>query len=121
MREVPVDVVPERGVLALGSDVYGPPAHDAPVIPARPVLVLEVLRRAETDHARRDGYVLDSVGAEHTLGKVERGGVVGDRSEEHTSELQSLMRISYAVFCLQHHNNPLTPTHHHHTHPNPQT
>src|SRR3546814_8910529 len=28
-------------------------------------------------------------------------GVRGDRSEEHTSELQSLMRISYAVFCLK--------------------
>src|SRR3546814_8027219 len=29
-------------------------------------------------------------------------GVGGlDRSEEHTSELQSLMRLSYAVFCLQ--------------------
>src|SRR3546814_8546278 len=27
-------------------------------------------------------------------------GVTGGRSEEHTSELQSLMRISYAVFCL---------------------
>src|SRR3546814_4841006 len=27
------------------------------------------------------------------------------RSEEHTSELQSLMRISYAVFCLQKKNN----------------
>src|SRR3546814_7290387 len=27
------------------------------------------------------------------------------RSEEHTSELQSLMRISYAVFCLQKQNN----------------
>src|SRR3546814_2529237 len=27
-------------------------------------------------------------------------GAVGLRSEEHTSELQSLMRISYAVFCL---------------------
>src|SRR3546814_4709026 len=27
-------------------------------------------------------------------------GAVADRSEEHTSELQSLMRISYAVFCL---------------------
>src|SRR3546814_10251469 len=26
---------------------------------------------------------------------------VGHRSEEHTSELQSLMRISYAVFCLK--------------------
>src|SRR3546814_1795311 len=34
------------------------------------------------------------------------------RSEEHTSELQSLMRISYAVFCLkkkkQHHNTTTT-------------
>src|SRR3546814_1541562 len=28
------------------------------------------------------------------------------RSEEHTSELQSLMRISYAVFCLKKKNNP---------------
>src|SRR3546814_4345662 len=27
--------------------------------------------------------------------------IVADRSEEHTSELQSLMRISYAVFCLK--------------------
>src|SRR3546814_10579416 len=35
------------------------------------------------------------------------------RSEEHTSELQSLMRISYAVFCLKkrkQHNNPNTTT-----------
>src|SRR3546814_10448159 len=29
----------------------------------------------------------------------------GKRSEEHTSELQSLMRISYAVFCLKKNNN----------------
>src|SRR3546814_12434132 len=27
--------------------------------------------------------------------------IIADRSEEHTSELQSLMRISYAVFCLK--------------------
>src|SRR3546814_3042116 len=27
--------------------------------------------------------------------------IIPDRSEEHTSELQSLMRISYAVFCLK--------------------
>src|SRR3546814_10883263 len=34
--------------------------------------------------------------------KVPRRGVIVElpRSEEHTSELQSLMRISYAVFCL---------------------
>src|SRR3546814_3911763 len=30
-----------------------------------------------------------------------RGCPCSDRSEEHTSELQSLMRISYAVFCLK--------------------
>src|SRR3546814_2229533 len=30
-----------------------------------------------------------------------RGGKSAIRSEEHTSELQSLMRISYAVFCLK--------------------
>src|SRR3546814_5982052 len=33
-------------------------------------------------------------------GSVE-GGHADDRSEEHTSELQSLMRISYAAFCLK--------------------
>src|SRR3546814_1375657 len=33
-----------------------------------------------------------------TSGAGDRGW---DRSEEHTSELQSLMRISYAVFCLK--------------------
>src|SRR3546814_4849110 len=32
------------------------------------------------------------------------------RSEEHTSELQSLMRISYAVFCLQHKTSTNTIT-----------
>src|SRR3546814_1587975 len=31
--------------------------------------------------------------------------VLAGRSEEHTSELQSLMRISYAVFCLKKKNN----------------
>src|SRR3546814_5288606 len=33
------------------------------------------------------------------------------RSEEHTSELQSLMRISYAVFCLKKKDEPTTYTH----------
>src|SRR3546814_3235350 len=41
------------------------------------------------------------IGSHETVAKVE--GIVGRqlRSEEHTSELQSLMRISYAVFCLK--------------------
>src|SRR3546814_1419106 len=37
-----------------------------------------------------------------TLQQQISGGIFRDfRSEEHTSELQSLMRISYAVFCLK--------------------
>src|SRR3546814_4641363 len=40
--------------------------------------------------------------ASATLSSIDRDtpDVTADRSEEHTSELQSLMRISYAVFCL---------------------
>src|SRR3546814_4181722 len=34
--------------------------------------------------------------------------MIGRRSEEHTSELQSLMRISYAVFCLKQKNHQPT-------------
>src|SRR3546814_5630497 len=59
--------------------------------------------------------------AQHAVRFLQRGGNVGDvadtegdrigvenlvgRSEEHTSELQSLMRNSYAVFCLKKKNN----------------
>src|SRR3546814_10324303 len=35
-----------------------------------------------------------------TVGGLRETGEATHRSEEHTSELQSLMRISYAVFCL---------------------
>src|SRR3546814_2735034 len=50
---------------------------------------------------------------------VSVGARRSQRSEEHTSELQSLMRISYAVFCLK--KNTLTHTQHltnshHYTH-----
>src|SRR3546814_1551430 len=45
----------------------------------------------------------------HRRGQAERLHQLQDmvRSEEHTSELQSLMRISYAVFCLKKKNNTL--------------
>src|SRR3546814_2943690 len=39
--------------------------------------------------------------AQSYTGHVGDGSASGRRSEEHTSELQSLMRISYAVFCLK--------------------
>src|SRR3546814_3150157 len=40
-------------------------------------------------------------GHDQTLVRWRRGFEPTHRSEEHTSELQSLMRISYAVFCLK--------------------
>src|SRR3546814_5445979 len=50
-----------------------------------------VLRAQGLHHLRRRGVVL--LGVDGQKDRV--------RSEEHTSELQSLMRISYAVFCLK--------------------
>src|SRR3546814_5864678 len=50
-----------------------------------------------TDIARRRPDQAADRMALHIFGHVE----ALERSEEHTSELQSLMRISYAVFCLQ--------------------
>src|SRR3546814_3688113 len=60
----------------------------------------------EVAQVQRTGTVAGTTGA----GRVETGAhrrqflqqrADRDRSEEHTSELQSLMRISYAVFCLK--------------------
>src|SRR3546814_1605934 len=49
------------------------------------------------DTGHRHGQPDQAGGAQVLLDE----GRVADRSEEHTSELQSLMRISYAVFCLK--------------------
>src|SRR3546814_1781927 len=51
-------------------------------------------RRAILDGFCRSSSVLRCLGAGTRLASI-------IRSEEHTSELQSLMRISYAVFCLK--------------------
>src|SRR3546814_2534773 len=52
-------------------------------------------------HAQRhdaNGWMMRIIRGSITILKSEQGH---SRSEEHTSELQSLMRISYAVFCLK--------------------
>src|SRR3546814_9484687 len=58
------------------------------------------LQRQVAQQRRRDG---DQRAANTGMGDEEDadGHAVKLRSEEHTSELQSLMRISYAVFCLK--------------------
>src|SRR3546814_7868505 len=67
-------------------------------------------RAVDIGRAEVDVDLLDQLGIEllvrieRVIARiVERDAVEGlrDRSEEHTSELQSLMRISYAVFCLK--------------------
>src|SRR3546814_6678938 len=63
--------------------------------------------RAITDARHTMVYFARCRAAQGEIGKYGRIGVAGrgvfqkTRSEEHTSELQSLMRISYAVFCLK--------------------
>src|SRR3546814_6447665 len=45
-----------------------------------------------------------------TAWKADDVRLISMRSEEHTSELQSLMRLSYAVYCLHKKHNRTTPT-----------
>src|SRR3546814_2386760 len=95
------------------------------------VIARRVARTQETPirHHQRRGEILDQMPLEQPrrrrLGEFrprdQRIDLALRRSEEHTSELQSLMRISYAVFCLknkQHHtqiNNATTDTYTRHS------
>src|SRR3546814_6475037 len=59
--------------------------------------------RTKSVRSQTDGLniVYHEAGRGKPLVIVHGGGSNAERSEEHTSELQSLMRISYAVFCLK--------------------
>src|SRR3546814_4273084 len=73
-------------IAVLGSIYAGiATATEAAVLGVTGSLILSALQRSLT----RTSFVASLMGA---------------RSEEHTSELQSLMRISYAVFCLKNKN-----------------
>src|SRR3546814_1757893 len=118
-------------VVALGTDVIvappeGPRWHQIRHLPAfqqRPIMAfgrsifrsfpcfqqLDARRRAAGVDAMSEVRLLASIGGRGPSDRAavdvmsnwirENGAVL--RSEEHTSELQSLMRISYAVFCLK--------------------
>src|SRR3546814_1653441 len=64
-------------------------------------------RRRTAADARLGQLQLDAPGRRFVAGEMRRHGT-RLRSEEHTSELQSLMRISYAVFCLKKKKNIYT-------------
>src|SRR3546814_9528681 len=66
------------------GDEVGQPYGPAGQLPEPAEDIVRVVRRQECRH-QEPAYA----------------GPANNRSEEHTSELQSLMRISYAVFCLK--------------------
>src|SRR3546814_6659299 len=106
---LPSSVQPGDG----GGDLAGPSPRVAAVSPRRRLhrafqAAIEALAPQLPDRLKQ---ALESW--EHARGSCVRrsdlavgAGIlfVGGRSEEHTSELQSLMSISYAVFCLKKHN-----------------
>src|SRR3546814_8095589 len=82
-----VSILTQAGDYSLLSELF-PPIRDVTTISLLTWFLLRMVRRMESN----------------MLAKAHDGG----RSEEHTSELQSLMRISYAVFCLKKKNIHLT-------------
>src|SRR3546814_10323238 len=81
-------------MILINSDIIGRELFESPVRGTTEILSISIV-----------GIVFLQLG--HTLmnGKITRSDM---RSEEHTSELQSLMRISYAVFCLKKKNRKTT-------------
>src|SRR3546814_5712022 len=102
-----------------------PPAEDQRSIKASTAGWESVTRSLEGSGGHSKGLVLSQVGggAGEAAGQPSRSTILGPsriwsrfdragrRSEEHTSELQSLMRISYAVFCLKKKKNIQHKTH----------
>src|SRR3546814_10280393 len=103
--------------LRTSSSRTGPPSCPSALMylevgePPRPTRSRTTLPRAPT--RKNQPSVLLPTGC-HTTSQLP----FGCRSEEHTFELQSLMRISYAVFCLKKkNNNKYTINHIQHTYP----
>src|SRR3546814_9827366 len=76
-------------------------------VPRIGLCLLEAQRNAALVFVHFQHHDVDFLAGGHDLARMDiflgpaHFGNVDQRSEEHTSELQSLMRISYAVFCLK--------------------
>src|SRR3546814_10505643 len=87
------------------SDLEGERRETCPDHPPRAGIAIDLGQHVADDVADRKEQ---HPGAERPLAAIGHRDIAGlrraddIRSEEHTSELQSLMRISYAVFCLKH-------------------
>src|SRR3546814_8389745 len=98
-----LDVAPAEPVLVMpaGLDIVDAAALAdgfRPLAPSRLLVTrLDMVRRLGSALAAADA-------AKAAFCEVGLSQAIGSRSAEHTSELQSLMRISYAVFCLKQKN-----------------
>src|SRR3546814_10781649 len=100
---------PRRLVAVLGAEP-GDADHDHRVIAPRGGEIVrrpsrfaaEALEGEDCDALQALGHVQGAAAVDRNiLGRHMRPVLRRERSEEHTSELQSLMRNSYAVFCLK--------------------
>src|SRR3546814_2151244 len=117
--------------LARGDDVASealtwaaPLVSDQPVVIYATASVENIKATQDALGAERAGALVEQAMAKIATGLVAQGvrqlivagGETSGRSEEHTSELQSLMRISYAVFCLKKKNKKQYTTNVHNQH-----
>src|SRR3546814_5174651 len=79
-----------RAMVDKGQDIESIAAHFL----VTPAVVSQRLKLAKVSPRLHEVYAEDGMTLEQLM-------AFSVRSEEHTSELQSLMRISYAVFCLK--------------------
>src|SRR3546814_3597678 len=98
------------------AQAYEEPAAGKAVIELRPsgrrrqgVAVLEFEEKAWPHVYGQEALGIGCEEACRNLEKLRLLRIHAQRSEEHTSELQSLMRISYAVFCLKKKRYNVTP------------
>src|SRR3546814_2418821 len=90
-------------VLTQAEEVAGK-AGDQYVTVERLLLAIALASRTDAARALKEAGVTPQA-LEHAIQDLRKGRTADSRSEEHTSELQSLMRTSYAVFCLKKKNN----------------
>src|SRR3546814_7792230 len=92
-------------LLAAASPVLAAPKQGDAIIRHVTIIDVEAAKAVAGQAVVLKGDDIIAVGADAAIAKGWRAGRTIERSDEHTSELQSLMRNSYAGFCLQKKNN----------------